>query len=164
MAEVGQRYELNEETVRFMAEYARNPVRIIELVGGIAVVRAHIDLSVGGIYSPLALLGVSARSDGTGGEMAVHTLYPLSGKGCENSRGCMGLTVSDGVINEVTGVMSPNFPSGVQPMLRSTHSHDIEPFGDYSQLAQEFEQRGHGFDPDTQPLLHEAFAQLVVRA
>jgi hypothetical protein len=154
IAGVGEGYDINIDRLRFMAR--RNGGNgIIEVAGGLAVVRMHVEAGSAAPFCPPLLLGVSARTDGTGGEIAVHGSYIPEDDAC--TPWCHGLTVKDGV-TETTESAPFGFPSSMLSMFCSPASRDVEPS---DELVRAFYEGGHTFDPATQPLLHAAFEQVV---
>lgn len=159
MAAKGERFSMSVDNLRFMGRRGG----LVKAAGGWALIKVFKDPN---IVEPAWLVGFSVDSDGDF-SFASHRVATREPQiSCEGSIWCKGVvTSSEGKVISLIGAPA-QFPLGqrVDALTRlAMNGEAINPeTGQNTALAQLFYDNGHRFDPDRQPVLHEALKQLVV--
>jgi hypothetical protein len=157
MATVGEALRIGHDLITFAARRRR----IIEVGGGLAVIRTFIEDDP---LSPPWLLGLAAGGDGSS-EYAFHRLRSDPAHTCASSSDCMGATGSpEGLVVATTGpddlMLSADNRLAMLADLASRGDDSSQNSGSLA-LAREFYEKGHVFDPQVYPTLHAAMQETV---
>ena len=159
MVAIGERFSMGFDTIQFMARNGG----LVKTAGGLALLKVFRDPNV---VEPSWLIGFSVDIEGNSSFASHRVTSREPQSSCEGSIWCKGLVASSE--GKITSLIGPpvQFPLSqrVDALTRlAMDGEAINPAtGENVALAQLFYDTGHRFDPDRQPVLHEALEQLVV--